>query len=1040
MDASILPIEESNSDPLLMTSNCSLSNQVDCAAVSHQSRVSIQLNRCKDLLAKLQNEFSEEDEESYWAERLRLFRARTESGLRNLENESREEPVGTDELRDSEDDLRERRDDDLSHACSTLANTVERDRISTVREDSMHKKDKSQISYRLSTSSKGDPGLVNQVGWFDVTEADTAPHSPGSIAETDAREPAMDDSRGQLQQAAIQGSINANKSDSKKRKIVKLLLKSLQSMKGDNKQPSHGGCVIGARGPEQSDDLNVENGALGASVSFNGQESRDNENLSTGERRALIAEDVQQQQQQQQRVQDEVASREQDIVIAGGDQRGYKPDDTLEETTKQIHQRFESLRNVFDMWRFGDAEVITETNMGTVGIDELANVDDAKMDPFLQAAVIDNAELGKYVGNEAAKSVNAIGQENSEAYSNCYETKGAAMIEGPSPRHVAMPSKFPEIPVSNCFPSESDENHAKKIKPLQHADENVICKNLQPDASIVADKSVLLMSSRNPQGKLAETATDKKEARVIQDLGENVLERKQRALIDISRLKKPAKKNHHALDCHRIKADSKAAEPFSAPELRKADSVKDKTFDGKKKSGRTEKGQHRKTFKSTMVKGLDLAISSITRTPSQNIAENSTKHVVVEESPVLNDIESIGQTSAREKRATVLINPGKKEEELNKVVDSKTKNLKDDKKARKKEKGTRIKLLKQHRNLPQSQNSDTETAKLSASTSKSEDIQAVVTSNFTEMGKPSKTTKPKVEGLELEICRITQPHSQSVIETSSGLKVVEESSAVQAAEKPPGQLRPMEDPKAKDEELGQSVKPLEVNEKPKKDKKARKEKKKRKEQRQEKREKRVKLRKKVGSTWAIDESKDTGNGLVDTYEGLVYSRTEVVKNKEDSLDTIFCSKVSKHERASGTESKRKNSTLKPHEKALSWSDEVHDREAPPILPPQDVQSVIWWSTSKDAVEIMYDEEDEISSESESVSSAGSTHASDDSSFQTIDFSFSTLLDVTETLVEEAAIIKQDFVNEVRRKASGLIGRWMPQKTNDQKWRGGGVLR
>lgn len=106
----------------------------------------------------------------------------------------------------------------------------------------------------------------------------------------------------------------------------------------------------------------------------------------------------------------------------------------------------------------------------------------------------------------------------------------------------------------------------------------------------------------------------------------------------------------------------------------------------------------------------------------------------------------------------------------------------------------------------------------------------------------------------------------------------------------------------------------------------------------------------------------------------------------------------------------RKSQKKSISKRLSWSEDVRDKKT---------ESVIWWSASKDAVEVLY-EEDDKSTESEGNSSAESstfssypTACSDDQTLSfdaepQIDFSFSTLKEVTESLVEEAALIRQEI--------------------------------
>ncbi|CAB9510536.1 expressed unknown protein [Seminavis robusta] len=106
------------------------------------------------------------------------------------------------------------------------------------------------------------------------------------------------------------------------------------------------------------------------------------------------------------------------------------------------------------------------------------------------------------------------------------------------------------------------------------------------------------------------------------------------------------------------------------------------------------------------------------------------------------------------------------------------------------------------------------------------------------------------------------------------------------------------------------------------------------------------------------------------------------------------------------------------EKALPWSGSLQDK--PPAPKPDDVQAVIWWSTSKDAVEVLIEDEEEDKSRA-SDNSDGSTQVSyvtsgtDDQTFASelqIDFSFSTLGEVAEVLVEEATIMKEEISRDI----------------------------
>jgi hypothetical protein len=271
----------------------------------------------------------------------------------------------------------------------------------------------------------------------------------------------------------------------------------------------------------------------------------------------------------------------------------------------------------------------------------------------------------------------------------------------------------------------------------------------------------------------------------------------------------------------------------------------------------------------------------------------------------------------------------------------------------------------------------------------------------------------------------------------------------------------------------------EVNRKPKKDKTAKKKKKEEKsirkrEKKQKEKEKRVKLRQQFSHAGGIDESKhaikklDEGmtrttdsmdkiqcsevslqlqvsgtqseakkdrralswldqvqDGTVsdklpssiatDESEGAIKELDASTTRPTYSLDTIQRSEVSLQVEASGTQS-----GAKKYERALSWSDEVQDGTVSDKLPPS--QSVIWWSTSKDAVEILVDEGDDNSTESDFQSSVGTTVVSEVTfaSLPPLDFSLSTMLEVRDVLLEEASIMKQDFIDEVREKASSLV--------------------
>jgi hypothetical protein len=132
------------------------------------------------------------------------------------------------------------------------------------------------------------------------------------------------------------------------------------------------------------------------------------------------------------------------------------------------------------------------------------------------------------------------------------------------------------------------------------------------------------------------------------------------------------------------------------------------------------------------------------------------------------------------------------------------------------------------------------------------------------------------------------------------------------------------------------------------------------------------------------------------------------------------------------------STRRAPKKMLSWREDVEEKERAKeeAAASDDVQAVIWWSASKDAVEVLYEDGDEKSTESDGFS-AGSlsygslpTALSDDHTFDSvphIDFSFSTLKEVTSVLVEEASIIGREMTDagkDMLAEGPGMLRKWL----------------
>jgi len=105
---------------------------------------------------------------------------------------------------------------------------------------------------------------------------------------------------------------------------------------------------------------------------------------------------------------------------------------------------------------------------------------------------------------------------------------------------------------------------------------------------------------------------------------------------------------------------------------------------------------------------------------------------------------------------------------------------------------------------------------------------------------------------------------------------------------------------------------------------------------------------------------------------------------------------------------------KPPKKTISWSASAMHTSPSPEPEPRNVQSVIWWSTNKDAVEVLHDFEgkrdDEQSADSNDESSFGNSTNLSESAMSELEptFSFSNFKTFTGEMLEEAVLIGEEM--------------------------------